>query len=77
MHVDDFLSTSSDKFKENVISPLRMKFHCGKELDRSFRYVGLGIEQEDGQIYLQQHDYIEELKQVQSNVSLNELRNAV
>ena len=33
-------------------------------MNNKFRYIGLDIEQDNGQIYLQQHDYTEELKQV-------------
>lgn len=64
IHVDDFIWAGSEVFESNVISPLRIKFQCGKELDISFKYIGLNIEQDDCQIYLQQHDYTEELKQL-------------
>ena len=77
MHVDDFLWAGSDKFKENVISPLRVKFRCGKEMDSSFRYIGLSIEQEDGQIFLEQQDYTEELKQIESHVDAEQLRDSI
>lgn len=77
MHVDDFLWAGSEAFKDRVISPLRLKFRCGKEMDSSFRYVGLGIEQEEGQIFLQQHDYTDELQQVESNVDSDLLRDTI
>ena len=64
MHVDDFLWAGSESFKNNVICHIRRKFHCGKEMDSSFRYIGLNIEQDDWKICLHQNDYIEELKQV-------------
>ncbi|KAG1681910.1 Retrovirus-related Pol polyprotein from transposon RE2 [Nymphon striatum] len=64
MHVDDFLWAGSELFKNQVICHLRKKFDCGKELDSSFRYIGLNIEHEDKDIYMQQHDYTDELKQV-------------
>ena len=37
---------------------------CGKKLDSSFRYIGLNIQHEGNDIFLQQHDYTDELKQV-------------
>ncbi|CAG2223736.1 unnamed protein product [Mytilus edulis] len=64
MHVDDFLWAGSEHFKKQVICQLRDKFDCGKELDSSFRYIGLNIQHEGNDIYLQQHDYTDELKQV-------------
>jgi transposase InsO family protein len=77
MHVDDFLWAGSDRFKQDVILPLRMKFHCGKELDCSFRYIGLDIEQTDGQIYLSQKDYTEEIKQVDRDIHPNDVKNNI
>lgn len=56
--MDDFLWAGSDMFKKNVIHHIRSKFHCGKEMDNKFRYIGLDIEHYDKQIYLQQHDYV-------------------
>ncbi|VDI54554.1 Hypothetical predicted protein [Mytilus galloprovincialis] len=64
MHVDDFLWAGSEHFKKQVICQLRDKFDCGKELDSSFRYIGLNIQHEGNDIFLQQHDYTDELKQV-------------
>ncbi|CAC5414014.1 unnamed protein product [Mytilus coruscus] len=64
MHVDDFLWAGSEHFKKQVICHLRDKFDSGKELDSSFRYIGLNIQHEGNDIYLQQHDYTDERKQV-------------
>ena len=77
MHVDDFLWAGSDRFKQDVILPLRMKFHCGKELDCSFRYIGLNIEQTDGKIYLNQKDNTEEIKQVDRDVHPNDIKDNI
>ena len=77
MHVDDFLWAGSDRFKNDVISPLRLKFHCGKEMDSRFRYIGLDTEQDNGQLYLQQHDYTEELKQVDRTVDARDVKNNI
>lgn len=77
MHIDDFLWAGSDRFKQDVISPLRSRFCCGKELDSSFRYIGLDIEQADEQIYLSQTDYTEELKQVDRDIYPSDVKNKV
>ena len=70
MHVDDFLWAGSDQFKQTVINPLKQTFRCGKEMDNNFRYIGLDIEQSEGNILLHQQEYTEELKQVDSNVDV-------
>ena len=77
MHVDDFLWAGSDRFKEDVISLLRFKFHFGKEMDTSFRYIGLDIEQDEGQIYLHQHEYTEEIKQVDKTLKSGGIKNDI
>jgi len=74
MHVDDFLWAGSDRFKQDVILSLRMKFYCGKEIVCSFRYIGLNIEPTDGKIYLNQKDYTEEIKQVDRDVHPNDIK---
>ena len=70
MHVDDFLWAGSDRFKQEVIHPLKETFRCGKEMDNNFRYIGLDIEQSEGNIFLHQQEYTEELKQVDTNVNV-------
>ena len=77
MHVDDFLWAGSVNFQKDVIAPLRLKFHFGKEMNNKFRYIGLDIEQDNGQIYLQQHDYTEELKQVDKTVESRDVKNDI
>ena len=77
MHVDDFLWAGSDQFKEDVISPLRLKFHFGKEMNTNFRYIGLDIEQDEDQIYLHQHEYTEEIKQVDRTVNSGDIKNGI
>ena len=64
MHVDDFLWTGSKMIKSMVIDQVTQKFRCGKDMDNTFRYIGLNIEQNENEIHLQQHEYTEELKQV-------------
>ena len=77
MHVDDFLWAGSDLFKEDVISPLSLKFHFGKEMNTNFRYIGLDIEQDEDQIYLHQHEYTEEIKQVDRTVNSGDIKNGI
>ena len=77
MHVDDFLWAGSVNFQKDVIAPLRFKFHFGKEMNNKFRYFGLDIEQDYGQIYLQKHNYTEELKQVDKTVESRDVKNYI
>ena len=46
-------------------------------MNDKFRYIGLDIEQDNGQIYLQQHDYTEELKQVDKTVESRDVKNDI
>ena len=68
MHVDDFPWTGSDQFKQAVINPLKQNFRFVKEMDNNFRYIGLDIDQSEGNILLHQQEYTQEFKQVDSNV---------
>ena len=77
MHVDDFLWAGSVNFQKDVIAPLRFKFHIGKEMNNKFRYIGLDIEQDNGQNYLQQHDYTERLKQIDKTVESRDVKNDI
>ena len=77
IHVDDFLWAGSVNFQKDVIAPLRLKFHFGKEMNNKFRYIGHDIEQDYGQIYLQQHGFTEELNQVDKTVQSRDVMNDI
>ena len=55
-HVDDFLYSGSEKFKEKE-DCLRKEFTVGKEKEGSFKYVGIKIQQKDHKILMDQNDY--------------------
>ena len=60
-HVDDFIWAGNDEFKERVVFPLCDKFKVGRELVKQFKYVGLNIGQKNGEITLDQIDYIKNI----------------
>ena len=64
IHVDDFLWSGNSTFQTNVIMKIREFFSIGREEDKSFRYLGLNIEQNEDYITLDQSDYIDALKPI-------------
>lgn len=77
MHVDDFLWAGSELFNVAIISPLRKKFCFGKESDSRFRYIGLQIELANGEIFIQQQDYIDELKPVNMKTDSRNMKDQI
>ena len=75
MHVDDFLWAGSELFNVAIISPLRKKFCFGKESES--RYIGLQIEQDSGEIFIQQQNYIDELKPVNMKTDSRNMNNQI
>ena len=64
VHVDDFLWTGTKQFERTVIVKIRQMFNVGKEASDSFKYLGLGLSQEDDQIILSQKDYVNMLQTI-------------
>ena len=62
-HVDDFFWGGTKCFEISVIDVLKKSFVTSQEELRSFKYVGLNIEQRQGCIYLDQLMYTDELKE--------------
>ena len=63
-HVDDSFWAGTKSFEISVIDMLKNSFVTSQEELRSFKYVGLNIEQRQGCIYLDQLMYTDELKEV-------------
>ena len=70
MHVDDFIWAGTDDFETGVIQKVRSAFRCGKEEEKSFKYIGLNIEHSEDGIILQQHGYSSDMKML----NISELR---
>ena len=66
VHVDDFFWAGLIIFKCNVISKLQSRFNVGKETASAFKYLGLGVSQdENNSVTLSQEEYISGLKQAE------------
>ena len=62
-HVDDFIHGSGDQvFQRNVMIPLKERFKFGSEGDEDFLYVGLHVVQSDGQVVVDQNQYVDDLE---------------
>ena len=62
-HVDDLLHGSgTEEFEERIMKPLKKKFVFGSEEETVFRYVGMGVEQKEGAIIVNQDHYLETIE---------------
>ena len=64
-HVDNFFCEGKKNFEGSVINVLKKTFKTSQEESENFKYLGLHIEQKQDCIHLDQHMYIDELKEVQ------------
>ena len=65
IHVDDLPMAGNPDFKENIVSKLLQYFKFSKVETRKFKYLGCNIEKlENGDISLNQNDYIEQIEHV-------------
>ena len=60
-HIDDFLEVSNDTMKREVLDQVKKKFTFGSHEEPPFRYVGLNIKKEEGNITINQDHFIEKL----------------
>ena len=61
IHVDDLFWGGSKAFEDNVINPFKCIFEIGKESSQSFKYLGLQIKQNPGNISIDQINYCRSL----------------
>ena len=64
LHVDYFLIAGTMAFYEYVVKQLTANFEAGKICKSQFDYIGLSIHQSDDGILVNQHKYIEALKDI-------------
>ena len=58
LYVDDILWAGENTFKEEVVDKIYSMFQIGSSASKSFRYIGLNIENSlDGSTSVDQHDY--------------------
>ena len=62
-HIDDFLSSGSNEFQENVINKLRQKYKFGKVSRENFLFTGLRILQNDErELFVNQSEYADNIE---------------
>ena len=64
IHVDDFEYCGTSQWHNNVIDRLCIMFKISSQQTGSFKYVGLNIEQNGTEIFVDQQAYIEELTEI-------------
>lgn len=64
VHVDDFLYGGTKSFQQTIIQKLHKIFRVGLEETKSFRYLGLSIEEESQGIVLSTKGYGESCKEI-------------
>ena len=64
MHVDDFIFCGSQKFLNEVLRPLKLKYDISKHETDLFKYIGIEIVQDNLGIVLNQNQYIHCVEQV-------------
>ena len=65
VHVDDLLMGGNEQFRNSIHKKLLNIFHFSKIEENKFKYLGCEIEKsDDGDIYLNQKDYIMKIEEV-------------
>ncbi len=64
MHVDDFLWSGTIRFQSAVIEKIHQTFQIGKQAHGVFRYIGLEIRHQNGEIMMDQVSYVESLSTI-------------
>ena len=64
LHVDDILTGGVEKFRQEVLDKLILKFKIGTHNILIFRYVGLEIHQDQNGIRLSQYEYVDEMNEI-------------
>ena len=65
LHVDDFLVSGNNQFKETVLKRITVKYDVSKHIAGSFKYIGINISQNSEYITLDQADYCKNVKIVE------------
>jgi len=64
-HVDDLLHGGNEQFRNTIIQTLKNRFAMSAEHEQNFRYLGVEMDQQPGEISMNQHHYIESLNKIQ------------
>ena len=68
-HVDDFCYGGNEFFEREVIGKMRKSLRVGSEEVRSFKYIGICIEQKMGEIMMDQQKYTLGIENIEKNFS--------
>ena len=71
-HVDDFEYAGTPEWQDNVIKKIMEMFKISKKEKGSFKYIGLTIEQNGSEIFVDQNDYCSNLNEVKVHGMSNE-----
>jgi len=63
-HVDDFEYSGTSNWHKDVVQKLVQMFKISKNEKGTFKYLGLNIEQNGSQIFIDQYAYVENLKEI-------------
>lgn len=64
MHVDDFIWGGTHDFEESVIKEILKTFDIGRQANTMFKYIGLGIKQDEAGISLSQNVYLDSVNTI-------------
>ena len=64
LHVDDFQGTGTDAFFQDVMDKICIKFKISKRERGNFKYTGVNVRNNGGEIIIDQHDYAESLEEI-------------
>ena len=62
-HVDDFCYGGDEDFLEEIIGNLKEKLKVGEEESKSFKYIGVTVEQKEDRIVVNQWRYVDSMKE--------------
>ena len=75
-HVDDFIWVGTNHFIKKVINILKQTFSISSGECETFKYLGLYVQQKNGEITIQQVPYTDELKELQIEKPCKEMSDA-
>ena len=61
-HVDDFVYAGTDLWKEHAMDTFKCKFTISAKAEKTFRHIGLNVEQHEDYIKIDQENYVQLLK---------------
>ncbi|XP_057302644.1 uncharacterized protein LOC130636814 [Hydractinia symbiolongicarpus] len=65
MHVDDFVLAGNKIFEASIMSQLIKTYKVGKIEETNFKYIGINISQDGGNITMDQKQYVECIQEIQ------------